>query len=168
MIDCPIGFHPHVREKMAIRRDDPESRPAQTFYEVVERFDGFAAVRVAAEDRAARIRSASTWTTSAARCSATGNTAAAAKSRAAKSAAIPTDELVLLDRQALHARRLRFAHPATGEPMEVEAPLPADMQAVLGGTAQPPPARREVRGCPELSSPFGRGAGGEGMARIHK
>ena len=43
----------------------------------------------------------------------------------------PQDGLVLLDRQALHARRLQFAHPHTGEPMEVEAPLPADILAVL-------------------------------------
>lgn len=42
-----------------------------------------------------------------------------------------SDEFVLLDRQALHARRLRFVHPATSEPIEVEAPLPADIAAVL-------------------------------------
>ena len=28
VIDCPIGFHPRVREKMAIRRDDATSRAA--------------------------------------------------------------------------------------------------------------------------------------------
>jgi 23S rRNA pseudouridine1911/1915/1917 synthase len=43
----------------------------------------------------------------------------------------PADELVLLDRQALHARRLRFLHPETGELIEVEAPLPADIAGVL-------------------------------------
>ena len=43
----------------------------------------------------------------------------------------PADELILLERQALHARRLRFLHPATGEPLEVEAPLPPDIAAVL-------------------------------------
>jgi 23S rRNA pseudouridine955/2504/2580 synthase len=31
----------------------------------------------------------------------------------------------------LHARRLRFQHPATGEPLEIEAPLPNDIVAVL-------------------------------------
>jgi 23S rRNA pseudouridine1911/1915/1917 synthase len=41
------------------------------------------------------------------------------------------DELVLLDRQALHARRLEFAHPATGHCIAIEAPLPADITAVL-------------------------------------
>ena len=43
----------------------------------------------------------------------------------------PADDLILLDRQALHARRLRFLHPATGDLLEVEAPLPADIAAVL-------------------------------------
>ena len=38
--------------------------------------------------------------------------------------------LLLLKRQALHASRLSFAHPATGEPMAFEAPLPPDMAAV--------------------------------------
>ncbi len=44
IIDCPIGFHPHVREKMAIRHDGGQTRPAQTFYETLERFQGFSAV----------------------------------------------------------------------------------------------------------------------------
>ena len=43
----------------------------------------------------------------------------------------PDDDRVLLDRQALHARRLKFAHPLSGEPMEFVAPLPADIEAVL-------------------------------------
>lgn len=38
--------------------------------------------------------------------------------------------LLLLKRQALHASRLSFAHPTTGEPMAYEVPLPPDMAAV--------------------------------------
>ncbi|MDO4496395.1 MAG: RluA family pseudouridine synthase [Bacteroidales bacterium] len=34
-------------------------------------------------------------------------------------------------RQALHARTLGFKHPRTGEEMDFEAPLPADMQALI-------------------------------------
>lgn len=37
----------------------------------------------------------------------------------------------LLDRQALHAYRLSFRHPVTGEQLNLEAPLPKDMQEVL-------------------------------------
>jgi 23S rRNA pseudouridine1911/1915/1917 synthase len=36
-----------------------------------------------------------------------------------------------LDRQALHAWRLAFTHPATGQRIEVSAPAPEDMQSVL-------------------------------------
>ncbi|MEI8365489.1 MAG: RluA family pseudouridine synthase [Parachlamydiaceae bacterium] len=35
-----------------------------------------------------------------------------------------------VERQMLHAYRLRFAHPITGEPMSFEAEIPPDMQAV--------------------------------------
>jgi 23S rRNA pseudouridine1911/1915/1917 synthase len=36
-----------------------------------------------------------------------------------------------LERQFLHAARLAFPHPFTGEPVEVDSPLPADLQAAL-------------------------------------
>ncbi len=37
----------------------------------------------------------------------------------------------LIGRQALHAWKLAFTHPQTGERLESEAPLPADMEAAL-------------------------------------
>ena len=36
-----------------------------------------------------------------------------------------------MERQALHAARLAFAHPMTGQAMEFHAPLPADLQQAL-------------------------------------
>jgi 23S rRNA pseudouridine1911/1915/1917 synthase len=42
-----------------------------------------------------------------------------------------TADDVILNRQALHARRIKLTHPATGEPIEFTAPLPADLQGVL-------------------------------------
>jgi 23S rRNA pseudouridine1911/1915/1917 synthase len=36
-----------------------------------------------------------------------------------------------LDRQFLHATRLAFAHPLTGDPIEVRSPLPPDLQGAL-------------------------------------
>jgi 23S rRNA pseudouridine1911/1915/1917 synthase len=36
-----------------------------------------------------------------------------------------------LDRQFLHAAELAFAHPMSGEPIEVSAPLPPDLEAAL-------------------------------------
>jgi 23S rRNA pseudouridine1911/1915/1917 synthase len=37
----------------------------------------------------------------------------------------------VIQRQALHAFRLAFSHPATGARMACEAPLPADLRAAL-------------------------------------
>lgn len=48
-----------------------------------------------------------------------------------------------MNRQALHAHRLRFAHPSTGKPIELESPLPPDMADLLaflsgsGGVRKP-------------------------------
>ena len=36
-----------------------------------------------------------------------------------------------LERQFLHAARLAFAHPITGEAVDVSSPLPADLAAAL-------------------------------------
>jgi 23S rRNA pseudouridine1911/1915/1917 synthase len=36
-----------------------------------------------------------------------------------------------LDHQALHAERLSFRHPESGEPMEFSAPVPPEFEAVL-------------------------------------
>ncbi len=41
------------------------------------------------------------------------------------------EDALLLDRQALHSCRLSFPHPATGERVPFEAPLPDDMQRTL-------------------------------------
>jgi 23S rRNA pseudouridine1911/1915/1917 synthase len=45
--------------------------------------------------------------------------------------------LLGLERQFLHATRLAFVHPLTGEPVDVSSPLPGDLQAALerAGTA---------------------------------
>ena len=44
-----------------------------------------------------------------------------------------------LERQFLHAERLAFDHPVSGEPIDVRSPLPADLEAALkrGGAAYP-------------------------------
>ena len=129
-IEEPIGFHPHEREKMAIRRDHPLSRAAETFYEVVERFDGFAAVRILPKTgRTHQIRVHLGHIGCPVLCDRQyGGRARLTRGEIRRD---PSDTLVLLERQALHARRIKLAHPATGEPLEFEAPLPADMTAVL-------------------------------------
>ncbi|HUU21606.1 MAG TPA: RluA family pseudouridine synthase [Phycisphaerae bacterium] len=129
-IDRPIGFHPRQREKMAIRREEPGSRSAETFYEVLQRFDGFAALRIVPKTgRTHQIRVHLAHVG----CPVLCDRQYGGRSRITRGEIRrrPEDTLVLLDRQALHARRLRFAHPRTGQSLEVEAPLPADLATVL-------------------------------------
>jgi 23S rRNA pseudouridine1911/1915/1917 synthase len=43
------------------------------------------------------------------------------------------DVLKTVSRQMLHAWRIAFTHPATGEKLHLEAPIPEDMLQVLNG-----------------------------------
>ena len=140
IIDCPIGFHPHVREKMAIRHDDAESRSATTFYETLERFQGFAAV--AARPKTGRTHQIRVHLNHIG-CPVLCDRQYGGRSRITRGEIRrdPADELVLLDRQALHARRLRFLHPTTDQPLEVEAPLPPDIAATLDELRKYRPAK---------------------------
>jgi 23S rRNA pseudouridine1911/1915/1917 synthase len=130
VIDMAIGAHPYQREKMAIRRDHPTSRPAQTMYEVVERFQGFTALEVRPKTgRTHQIR---------VHLAAVGCPVLCDKQYGGRAEIThgeirhePEDRELLLARQALHAHRLSLVHPTTHAPLTIEAPLPADLQAVL-------------------------------------
>jgi 23S rRNA pseudouridine1911/1915/1917 synthase len=134
-IEQSIGVHPHQREKMAIRAGHHTSRDATTFYEVVERFAGFAAVRVLPKTgRTHQIRVHLAHIGCPVLCDKLyGGRASITRAelkRGQASFSTASDEMILA-RQALHALRIKLAHPATGEPIEFTAPLPADLQGVL-------------------------------------
>lgn len=135
VIDEPIGMHPHQRDKMAIRRHDPEARSARTFFEVVERFDGFAAVRAAPQTgRTHQIRVHLDHVGHPILCDRLyGGRSQITRGELRRD---PTDTEVLLDRQALHAQWLHFTHPETGRPIDIEAPLPSDIVGVLDALRQ--------------------------------
>jgi len=129
-IEEPIGVHPKVREKMAIRRTDPNARHARTFYEVDERFDAFAALKVLLmTGRTHQIRVHLGHIGCPVLCD--RQYGGRSKITRGEIRRDPDDTLVLLQRQALHARRLKFTHPVSGKPLEVAAPLPDDMLTVL-------------------------------------
>ncbi len=137
-VTVPIGPHPSQREKMMLRTDGRASRPAETFFEVVERFAGFALVRAHPKTgRTHQIRLHLAHVDLPVLCDRLyGGRArfAAGELRAVTRrplAAGLADDTVLLDRQALHAHRLSFAHPTTGAAVTVEAPLPDDMERLL-------------------------------------
>ena len=131
----PIGLHPTQREKMAIRRQGPHIRPAETFYEVLERFDGFAAMRILPRTgRTHQIRVHLAHIGCPVLCD--RQYGGRSQISLAELSRNPADTTVLLARQALHARRIGFTHPVTGQRLQVEAPLAADIQAVLDALRQ--------------------------------
>ena len=130
VIDRPIGMHPYQREKMTIRHDHPTSREAQTFYQVVERFQGFTRLQVAPRTgRTHQIR---------VHLSSIGHPILCDRLYSGHSCLSlqeihprAENDRVLLSRQALHAHRLKLTHPTTGEQLELEAPLPDDLEGLL-------------------------------------
>lgn len=138
-VNEPIGPHPTHREKMAVRGDHPDSRPAETFFEVVERFPGFGLVRAHPKTgRTHQIRLHLMHL----RCPVLCDKQYGSRSRITvgelrqitrqkRLGGDLADDTLLLARHALHAHRLSFTHPMTGAAMTVEAPLPEDMRVVL-------------------------------------
>lgn len=129
-VDQPIGLHPRQREKMAIRRFDPQARDAQTLYRVRERFQGFALVAALPKTgRTHQIRVHLAHIGCPVLCDRQyGGRATLTRGELTGQ---PADKEVLLTRQALHAWRIAFTHPGTGQRLEVEASLPTDIGNVL-------------------------------------
>jgi 23S rRNA pseudouridine1911/1915/1917 synthase len=141
VINEPIGKHPTQREKKAIRRDDASARPAITAFEVIERFNGYALVRALPKTgRTHQIRLHLAHIG----CPVLCDRLYGGRARVSELELIPRGKLVhdmqtadpsvsqpLLERQALHAHRLAIAHPTSGQRMQFEAALPADMQQTL-------------------------------------
>lgn len=137
-IDEPIGNHPTHRDKKAIRRKDPDARPSVTEYQVIERFAGFALVRAMPKTgRTHQIRLHLAHVRHSVLCDRLyGGRAMLNEAELIPRGPIGQDsgaatDVRLLDRQALHAHRLAFKHPTTGERVEFVAELPADMERTL-------------------------------------
>jgi 23S rRNA pseudouridine1911/1915/1917 synthase len=139
VVDQPIGDHPTSREKKAILANHPTSRAAQTFYEVVERFVGYALV--CARPKTGRTHQIRLHLTHIG-CPVLCDRLYGGRARISEEELMPREQgressllaprsSPLLNRQALHAQRLLLAHPTTGAAMQFEAPLPADMQTTL-------------------------------------
>lgn len=134
----PIGPHPYQRDKMAIRKDHPESRDAETRYEVLERFRGFSFLRAEPKTgRTHQIRVHLDHIGAPVLCDrlyaghARITRGEIRRRHAHGLPPQPDDDEVVLERQALHAHRIRFEHPISGAQMQLECPLPADMQQTL-------------------------------------
>jgi 23S rRNA pseudouridine1911/1915/1917 synthase len=113
-IEAPIGRDRHDPLRHSLDTDVP--RHAVTHFEVEELFNRHALLRVTLE---------------------TGRTHQIRVHLAAIDLLVSGDPLygragdLGLERQFLHARRLAFTHPITGEAVDVSSPLPPDLDAAL-------------------------------------
>jgi len=126
-INQPVGMHPRMRARSAIR---PDGKEAITFYEVLEEFRGFSLVKLSPK---------------------TGRTHQLRVHMAYLQHPIVADDMYggkvvydwqlqdrdaapaepVINRTALHAWKLEIRHPISGEMMEFVAPLPDDMQQLI-------------------------------------
>lgn len=116
VIDRPIGRHPTDRKRMAV--NEKNGKEAVTHYRVLKRFDGYTYIECVLE---------------------TGRTHQIRVHMASINHPLLGDEVYAggrkspfrLQGQTLHAKILGFRHPATGEYVEVDAPLPEYFQHLL-------------------------------------
>ena len=127
-VDAPIGRHPTDRIRQAVVKEG-QGREAITHYRVRERFRAHTVVECRLETgRTHQIRVHMAHV----RHPLVGDPLYGGSYRQPKGA---TPELVEalrgFRRQALHAERLEFTHPVDGRTISTQAPVPADMQALI-------------------------------------
>jgi 23S rRNA pseudouridine1911/1915/1917 synthase len=138
-IEGRIAHHPHDRIKMTVTddEDDEDAKDACSYYEVIERFRGYTFVRV--QPRTGRTHQIRVHL-AAIGCPVLADKVYSGRDCLRLSDLVPgldpsADEM-LLERQALHAFRIRFRHPRKGNLLEIEAPLPAEFQRTLAALRQ--------------------------------
>ncbi len=116
-VDAPVGRDPRTRLRMAVvDLERHAGKPAFTSFELLQNAAAGCLVRATLQ---------------------TGRTHQIRVHMASIGHPLVADELyggvpdAGMQRQALHAFRLAFAHPASGEPLELIAPLPPDMEQAL-------------------------------------
>ena len=125
LISAPIGVNRRFPTKMAVRMDI--GRPSETYYEVVERFARHTWVRCMPKTgRTHQIRI---------HMESIGHPLVGDKLYGGVEPSLTE----FCPRQALHAHRIEFTHPESGDQVAFESPMPPDMTALLehlrGGAA---------------------------------
>ena len=126
-IDAPIGRHPVDRLKMSVQE---RGKPAVTHFRVRERFRGHTYIGVQLDTgrtHQIRVHFAHRRNPLVGDPVYGGRLAIPAGATEALKTMLRT-----FRRQALHATRLSFAHPRSGDAVEKESPPPADFEELLG------------------------------------
>lgn len=120
-VNAPIGRHPVDRKKMAVT--EKHSRPAVTHFQVLARYGSFTHVRLQLETgRTHQIRV---------------HMAYLGHPVAGDPVYGPKKVIASLQGQCLHARKIGFVHPVTGEYLEFSSPLPEYFTAFLRSLGEP-------------------------------
>lgn len=113
-IEAPIGRHPRVRTRMAVGGSG--AREARTHFALERRLGGVSLLRLTLDTgRTHQIR---------VHLQAIGHPVCGDPEYG-------TPGILGLKRQFLHAARLSFEHPVTGERIDARSPLPEDLRSVL-------------------------------------
>jgi 23S rRNA pseudouridine1911/1915/1917 synthase len=128
-IDQPIARDPRHRTRMAVVRG---GRPAVSIYQVRKRFERFTLLNVELKTgRTHQIRVHLAWI----KHPVVGDEAYGG----GRDKTVPDhklrSEIARIGRQFLHAEQLGLSHPRTGEELRFTAPLPPELQALLGALA---------------------------------
>lgn len=116
VIEARMGRHPIHRKKMAVI-ENQKSREAITYYRVLERFDKYTLVEVKIKTgRTHQIR---------VHLSHIGHPVVGDKTYGRKK------EEFAVSGQLLHAKKMGFIHPRTGEQVSFEREVPAEMREIL-------------------------------------
>lgn len=153
LIDTFVRVHPQAREKMTVCEPGGKARQAVTEYHVLERFAEFTYVQLLPQTgrtHQLRVHMKHLGHPIVADRLYGGRTALARsyldpnQPRHIQGRQVPAEgaggDDVLICRQALHAYRLSFQHPATGRSMQFEAPFPADFENTLTALRNAPTA----------------------------
>lgn len=125
-----VCVHNRVREKMMVCAPGGRSREAVTFYRVAERFSGYAFMELyphTGRTHQLRVHMQHIGSPIVADKLYIGEDRLTAEQVSGHS----VGQEVLIQRQALHARRLTISHPVSGKQITFEAPLPPDFEQTL-------------------------------------
>ncbi len=126
-ISLPVGRHPSDRKKM-LASEDVRGREAQTLWRVRERYPDAALLEIGlltGRTHQIRVHMAALGH------HVVGDPIYGGRKRGHKLPDSVRGKVPLPGRQLLHAWRLVFAHPRTGRLLDLEAPIPVDMRAVI-------------------------------------